>query len=846
MPLYELSIDASAVREAEKVVSLEGRGFPTLVMQWESRLFDQVWTTTIVLDYLIALPPLMLGQATFNEVMIAAYVGGAPTKFLYFGTEMTSDVPRVAPEMENRIGPAKLYQEFRLEEQSCPVPYLKLIQATPRIYGNGPQDYYSPPIKVERYDGVVGPDQIADAFPAIVANLEPVKGTVLTDPARGFWNGARYMGTAMIAIKRQGKVVGIHRRVGRTDKDALPPEVKKRDPKLDVIKAWAAIDVGTSSTVVALRGERATPELLRIGTTAAAVVPADYESPTEIAFENLGRTVKAWRDRVIFPLTRWEDLVVGQAARALRAGPAAANKDLLPRAAATLTALPLLRDRIDRKEAVKLRGRTDPETAEVLKKPAPPIIDEEGIGAHDPFDPVELYAYYVGLTINQRHRGLCTHYAISMPTGWAAARRQSILCAFRRGLYRSLPAGLVAYDDLEGLEVVDAGPAAIPFVAHAFRAFAIQPKGEVIPFAVLDAGASETGIVFGLYRDAKPEERSNQGFERVIEFLEPSAIPWLAGERMLHRMAYGVYKASEAAVREARIAFEVPEEETPLAGAEELFAPSPEARANTLLLKDAIRPILEGDAASKIPTAIKLLGEGGAAVDVPLSIDRAALTTTLQGWMADGVTAFLQALGAALTKIGRDPDPHDGLHVFLGGRLGMHPYLYERLAGQLPSNVKIHRFKEPDKTNLAAPTVKTATALGILSMRFDRLGAVPRAEKRDAFRYRVGRARHGQFMDVVDPAVEYDEWREMGPCQKPDVDVLFMLAAEDAEVAADDPRVMRSVCSLGVDAVGQRVYLRAVGPARVEVTAGPQGEGPAKGAPVWAVDLKTGLASAIK
>ena len=54
MALYELSIDPNLIREAEKVVSLEGRGFPTLVMRWESRLFDQPWQTTLVLDYLLA------------------------------------------------------------------------------------------------------------------------------------------------------------------------------------------------------------------------------------------------------------------------------------------------------------------------------------------------------------------------------------------------------------------------------------------------------------------------------------------------------------------------------------------------------------------------------------------------------------------------------------------------------------------------------------------------------------------------------------------------------------------------------------------------------------------------
>src|SRR5689334_14172252 len=333
MALYELSIDPDQVREAERVASLEGRGFPTLVMRWDSRLFDQTWQTTVVLDYVISLPPLMIGHSTFNEVKIAAYVGGSGTKFLYFGTEMSANVPRIGPEMENSIAPPKIYQEFRLEESTCPLPYLKLIQATPRIYGNGPQDYYSPPIKVERYDGVATSDHVADFFPVIVANLEPIKGTVLTDPARGFWTGARFVGVTSIAILRQGKVVGLHRRVGRTDKDPVPAEIKKRDPKQDVLREWVGIDFGAWSTGIALRGERGTVELIRLGASAPVTHPSDYETPSEVGFENLGRTIKAWRDRVILPLTRWEDVVVGHAARAMRTR---AGAELLPRMAATI------------------------------------------------------------------------------------------------------------------------------------------------------------------------------------------------------------------------------------------------------------------------------------------------------------------------------------------------------------------------------------------------------------------------------------------------------------------------------------------------------------------------------
>jgi len=839
MALYELSIDDAHLREAERLISLEGRGFPTLVTRWESRLFDQPWSTTLVLDYTIPLPPLPAMQASFIEVRIAAFVGGAPTKFLYFGTEMNASVPRVGPEMENQIGASKVYQEFRLDEHTSPVPYLKLIQTTPRIYGAGAQDYYSPAIKVERYDGAVSSDNLADLFPTHVANLPCVKGHLLTDPSMGLWVGARYVGQTSIAILKQGKVVGMHKRIGRTDRDAVPPEIKRRDPKLDMLKEWVAIDLGASTTVVALRGERSTPELVRIGATPQPpVVSADYESPTEISFDQLARTLKAWRDRVILPMTKWGDVLVGHVARANRRR---GGEDSITATAATLTQLPMLRERVDHKEKIALRGVSDPETQEVLKRPAPPVIDEEGIGAHDPFDPIELYAYYIGLHVNHRTRGIHTRYAVAMPSGWSEDRRKSALVAIRRGVFRSLPAGMLEFHDLDQLNVIDAGPAAIPFVAFAFRAFAVQPKPDPVPFCAIDAGASETGIVFGLFRNAKHEEQMEGGYERMIEYLDPTSIPWMGGERLLHRLAYRVYTGLESFVNSARIPFERPAEENLSASVEHLLVSSPEARANVEVLKDAIRPLLEGGD-TRLAKSVKLYSLDGPPVDFPLDVDKQAIGNAIDGWFSEAVTLIRAGLEKALEKIGRDPDPYDGLRVMLGGRMSMHPRLFDLLTASLPPKVKIHKFIEPDRLNLGAPTVKTACALGALAMRFERIGAVLRAEKRDAFRYRVGRNRHGQLADVLDPAVEYDVWREMGACTKPNVEVLYMRAEDDGEVAADDPRVEIAICKLGANAVGQRVYMRAVGPARVEVSAGPPGGEPAAGAPLWWIDLKEGLA----
>ncbi len=380
---------------------------------------------------------------------------------------------------------------------------------------------------------------------------------------------------------------------------------------------------------------------------------------------------------------------------------------------------------------------------------------------------------------------------------------------------------------------------------QAFRTFNIQPKTDQVVFATIDAGASETGLLFGILRQPKNDERTD-GNDRMIEYLEPSSLPWLGGERLLHRLAWRVWLASESAVRDARAPMERPHEEPPYEGPlADLVVNTPEARANVQILKDVLRPSLEQGAKVRLGPTARLATTDGEGRDVYLTIEREQLVQSIEEWFRQGIASFKDKLTEALTKIGRDPDPYDGLRVILGGRMGLHPFFGDELVRQLPGNVQVHRFKEPDKTNLITPTVKTSCVLGVLGLRFDRIGAVQRAEKRDAFRFRVGRNRHGQLSDVLDPTVEYDTWREMGACTKPEVEVLYMPAEDDGEVAADDPRVRKAACSLGHSAVGQRLYMRAVGPARAELAAGPPGGEPAKGAATWAIDLKAGTAEKI-
>jgi hypothetical protein len=836
MAQYELSIDPSHVAEAERLVALDGRKFPTLVCSWESSMLGQDWQTVLVQDYTIPLPPLEQGR-TFNEVRIAAYTGDVPTKFLYFGTELDANAPRLPPEMENSVSPSQNYQEYRLTAESCAVTYLDLIQTTPRVYGNGPQDYYSPPIKVERFDAGTGIDLISDNFPKIVADLDPIDASMLTDPRNGFWQGSRFSGTKKMAILKQGKVCGLRRRAGRSDKEVVPPEIVRRDPHVDVRDAWVAIDLGAHTTVIAIgNGDR--QELVRLGAQESAKVSRDYEVPSEIGFNDLASTVKAWRDRVILPLTEWGDVVVGHAAEdRLRVH----GKERAQRYKSSVGGLSTLAARFEAGETIQICGRDDLDRLTTLTKPAPPIIDEEGIGPDDPFDPLELFAYYIGLNVNDRRRGIHLRYAIGMPTGWSSERRTGVLAQMRRGILRSLPAGMVAYDDLDLLQVIDAGPNVLSFAAYAFKVFGISPKGEeAVPFVSIDVGASETSILCGHYRNGTPDELAG-GFDKIVVHAEPTVLWTFGGEWLLHRMAYRVYEASATSMKNHDIPFLIPQGEDTLAGAEDRLVPSIDAATNVRLLKDALRPILEKSGPSAVPDMLQLFGRDGRVRDVRVMVDRAALTEWMRARLSEAAVTIKAAVDKGLDEISRGDIPWEDVRVLLGGRLGMNAFLQERLEAELPPGAKLHRFLEPDDTNLARPTVKLATALGILALRFTPVAPSQVSDERAGFTFRVGRAKRGKLHTVLDQTVGMDEWRELGACTRPEVTVLYT-GAGPLDVSSDDPSITRVSCNLGYDAVGYRVYMRAVGSNHVEVSVGPPGGRPDEDAQKWSIDLAAATA----
>lgn len=72
-------------------------------------------------------------------------------------------------------------------------------------------------------------------------------------------------------------------------------------------------------------------------------------------------------------------------------------------------------------------------------------------------DPIELYAYYIGLYINNMNNGIYMDYVLSFPVTYERKIREAILKSFSRGIKKSLPESILNDTELMKKFNVQAG-----------------------------------------------------------------------------------------------------------------------------------------------------------------------------------------------------------------------------------------------------------------------------------------------------------------------------------------------------------------------------------------------------
>ncbi len=224
--------------------------------------------------------------------------------------------------------------------------------------------------------------------------------------------------------------------------------------------------------------------------------------------------------------------------------------------------------------------------------PAPVPGQRLTTGKKDPFNPIELYAYYLGLYINNRANGLFLEYYMTFPVTYSKDVKTRILNAFSRGLMRSLPLTVVNSDKMSRFRVQAEASEPTAYAACALEVLDIEPTEKGKAYAVFDFGGGSTDFDFGIYRTPSDEEM-DEGYERVINHFGASGDMYLGGENLVASLAFMAFRQNLEICREHKIPFACPIEGERFPGSELFLDNSHIAQTNSNMLMAKVRHIWE-------------------------------------------------------------------------------------------------------------------------------------------------------------------------------------------------------------------------------------------------------------
>lgn len=608
-----------------------------------------------------------------------------------------------------------------------------------------------------------------------------------------------------------------------------------RDPKLDVLNRAVSIDFGTSSTVVAAENQHGESELLRIGVRDfyQELEPYHYENPTVLEFLDFEQFTNIWTKSAYRPELNWDWVRASHEAQAsFRDNPG--NTEIL---ASILPRLKQWALRDEMHQRVRLTGRKGKEIELPPHAERNPVRGQAlGVSETDPLDPVELYAWYLGMAINWRERGIFLKYYLSFPVKYPLEVKNRILASFRRGLQRSFPQTLIDHHPqvLQQFEVQDLASEPAAYAAAALPFLELEPTDEGVPYAVFDFGGGTADFDFGIWRWANNEEGA-KGYESAFEHYASSGDNYLGGENLLEHLVYATFQNNLPVLRANKVQFVKPMDANSFPGSEPFLAPTQAAQTNAVMLAAKLRPFLESEQAS-LDSQIKLdlINSSDEKVTCELALDAQMLDELLQQRIHRGLLSFLHELKKVLPEFPTKA-PIQLLLAGNGSRSRHISALFENeeeiwkslckeVFGENVPEIQIHKPLPVDMNNPYAPTSKTGVALGLLQVVPGKnillTNHLHQAHDGQApFAWHVGRLHRNQLKPALTPDSGYQQWQELGPIQQ---GVFYLYHSNSPRTALGlkkgDPELKAQRLDLHEASEGAKLYARAIAPNQIEFT----------------------------
>lgn len=626
-----------------------------------------------------------------------------------------------------------------------------------------------------------------------------------------------------------------------------------RNPAGDIQSAAVAIDFGTSSTVIALRDKYGQMALQRIGLDqqgAVNVTPEQFENPTVLHFDNLANMLAAWQDLPYRPAIDWADVQCSHEARHN-------NGDVHN----CLAGLKTWARGNPADEPIPMADKHGNEIQIVI----PPLEDEQA-GKDSPastFNPIELYAFFLGLHLNNQivdGGRIFTEYYLTFPVKFEKATRQRILASFRRGLLRSLPASLIYGTDWDAasfvveeranepaayaaavLPLLDLNkatsirgqqkPGAANDIVEDAEPALLKPTQDGVAFGVFDFGGGTTDFAIGLYRLPTPEEEDEEGWERVVEILDTSGDRDLGGEHLLDELAFAVVCVNKEKLLNPVIPFARPQRAGHVTGGEELFGKSVIARENTAILRELLRPLWEkGELDNQGMTgqieATFKTRDGKEEKKIVLNIDENGLRELLATRIKSGVEDFFTIFAQAFKLTDKRPK---AFHIIQAGNSCKSKLVMEALQARAseildkaPQKedgdiIYIHPPRMPEEAEPERVTLKTGVAIGLLqTLDGEPCGIVTRhiQNSETPFPYYVGPLAQDRLEPVLQRNAPYGQWKDFSKVfRHGKMKFLYSLSPQAIEgKAMRGKNCVEGIIAWGPENAGKIIAIKPVNP----------------------------------
>lgn len=177
------------------------------------------------------------------------------------------------------------------------------------------------------------------------------------------------------------------------------------------------IDFGTKSTTAIYMNKNGRYCLLSIGGDVDAVGLEKYENPTIVEFRNKEKFLKAYNALSHLPFTEHNDIEVAHEAQ--KYFTSAKGNDLY-------------------RFFSKLKQWAGADEKQNFRDLVEDFSLESFAHCTD-FNPIEIYAYYIGRCTNNMHNGVFLKYFLSYPIKYEKHQAEKIRESFEKGLRKSLP-----------------------------------------------------------------------------------------------------------------------------------------------------------------------------------------------------------------------------------------------------------------------------------------------------------------------------------------------------------------------------------------------------------------------